>query len=237
MSYLRRPRLALLLAVIVAALAIAGCGSSSSSGSGNGVESKSAAQILEATKQAAAEATSVHIVGAIDAGGKSITLDMELLAGKGGQGTIGQEGYTIDLVQTGGSVYIKGDAAFYRHVGGAAAAQLLEGRWLKAPADSGELASLASLTNLSKLIDTALASHGTLAKGSKATINGQSAVALDDTTKGGMLYVATSGKPYPLEIAKGGTEGGKVVFDGWNKPVTLSTPKDAIDISKLQNAG
>ena len=130
---------------------------------------------------------------------------MELLAGKGGQGTIGQEGYTVQLVQTGESVYINGNAAFYEKVGGSAAAQLLEGRWLKAPANSGGLASLASLTNLSKLIDTALASHGTLAKGTAGTVDGQSAVALKDTTKGGVLYVAATGKPYPLEITKGGS--------------------------------
>jgi hypothetical protein len=238
MTYPRRISLAALIAVLVLGAALlAGCGGSSSSSSGNGVESKTPAQILEATKQAASEATSVHIVGSITTGGKPITLNMELLAGKGGKGKIGQEGYSIDLIQTGGAVYINGDAAFYRHVGGAAAAQLLEGRWLKAPANSGELASLASLTNLSKLIDTALASHGTLAKGAKTTLAGEPAIALNDTTKGGTLYVATSGRPYPLEIAKGGKEAGKVLFEGWNKPVSLSVPKDAIDISKLQNGG
>ena len=162
---------------------------------------------------------------------------MELLAGKGGQGKIGQEGFTIDLVETGGSVYINGSAAFYRHVGGTAAAQLLQGRWLKAPANSGELASLASLTNLSTLIDTALASHGTLTKGSTTTIAGQPAIAVNDTSKGGTLYVATTGKAYPLEIAKNGKESGKVVLDRWDNPVTLSAPKGAIEISKLQNGG
>ncbi len=232
MSYLRRTSPAALL--IVALLAV-GCGSSSPSG--NGVEAKSATQILEATKLAASEATSVHIAGSIDNEGKPITLDMELLAGKGGQGTIGQEGFTIDLVQTEGSVYINGSAAFYRHVGGAAAAQLLEGRWLKAPSGSGELASLASLTNLSKLIDTALANHGSLVKGAKTTIEGQPAIAINDASKGGTLYVATTGKPFPLEIAKNGKESGKVLLNRWDKTVTLKAPKDAIDISKLQNGG
>ncbi len=234
MSYLRRTSpAALLLAVLLAV----GCGGSSSSPSSNGVEAKSATEILEATKQASAEATSVHIAGSIVSEGKPITLDMELLAGKGGQGKIGQEGFTIDLVETEGSVYINGSAAFYRHVGGTAAAQLLQGRWLKAPSNSGELASLASLTNLSKLIDTALASHGTLSKGAKTTVEGQPAIAINDTSKGGTLYVATTGKPYPLEIAKNGTESGKVLLDRWDEPVTLSAPKNAIDLSKLQNGG
>ena len=222
------------LCLLAVAFALAGCGGSSS---GNGVESKSATQILEAAKTAAAQAKSVHIDGTIRSGGKPVSLDMQLLAGKGGKGKISQEGFTIQLIQVNGAVYINGSASFYDHVGGSAAAQLLQGKWLKAPANSGELASLAELTNLGKLIGTALAGHGTLAKGTTTTIEGQKAIAIDDTTKGGTLYVATSGAPYPLEIAKSGAESGKVVLDGWNQPVTLSAPAGAIDIGKLQKAG
>jgi hypothetical protein len=216
-------------------LLLAGCGGSSSSG--NGVEAKSPTQILEAAKAAAAKASSVHIDGTIASGGKPISLNMALLAGKGGKGTISQEGFTIQLIQVSGAVYINGTAAFYKHVGGAAAAQLLQGKWLKAPANSGELASLAELTNLAKLIETALSGHGTLAKGAVTTVAGQKAIGLRDTTKGGTLYVATQGNPYPLEIVKSGKESGKVVLDRWNQPVTLAAPAGAIDISKLQKAG
>jgi hypothetical protein len=229
-------RIALLAALLAAgALATAGCGSSSSSG--NGIESKSPEQILEATKTAAAGAASVHIRGSIVASGKPITLDMELLAGKGGKGTISQEGFTIQLVQTGGAVYINGSAEFYKHVANSAAAALLQGKWLKAPANSGELASLAELTDLSKLIDTALADHGTLTKGETTTVEGHEAVVLEDKAKGGRLYVAATGKPYPLQITKTGNEKGKVVFNRWDQPVTLEAPAGAIDISALQKAG
>lgn len=219
-----------LLPLLLAVVALAGCGSSS----GNGVERKSADQILAASKTAAAQAQSVHIEGSIESEGKPITLNMELLEGQGGKGTISQDGFQIKLIQTGGSVYINGSAAFYRHVSGSAAAQLLQGRWLKAPADSGELASLASLTDLGRLVDSALAGHGSLAKAGKATIGGQPAVVLRDTVKGGALYVASSGKPYPLEIVKGGKESGKVILDRWDQPVKLSAPAGAIEISKLQ---
>ena len=236
MRYLRRPVLAAALAVLALGLILAGCGSSSSS-SGNGLQSKSPSQILEAAKAAASKAASVHINGTITSSGKPISLNMELLAGKGGKGTISQEGFTIKLIQVRGAVYINGSAAFYTHVGGAAAAQLLQGKWLKAPANSGELASLASLTDLSKLIDTALANHGKLAKDGTATIEGLKAVGVKDTSKGGILYVASTGKPYPLEITKSGKESGKVVLDRWNQPVSLSAPAGAIDIGKLQKAG
>lgn len=231
-----RTRIALLLAALVAlALALVGCGGSSSSG--NGIESKSPNEILEASKAAASTATSVHIQGTIVTGGKPISLDMELLRGKGGKGTISQEGFTIQIVQTGTAVYINGSAAFYKHVSGSAAAALLQGKWLKAPANSGELASLAELTNLGKLIDTALAGHGTVTKGGTTTIEGQKAVELKDATKGGSLFVAATGKPYPLQISKSGSESGKVVFRRWDQPVTLEAPKNAIDIGALQKAG
>ena len=236
MSYPRR--LSIPSALCALALIVAGCGSSSSSSSsGNGVESKSPDQILTASKEAASKAASVHINGTITSEGKPISLDMELLAGKGGKGTISQEGFKIKLVQVGGSVYINGSSAFYKHVAGTAAAQLLQGKWLKAPADSGELASLAELTDLGKLIDTALSDHGTLAKAPATTINGQKAVGLKDTTKGGVLYVSTTGSPYPLEITKAGKETGSVKLEDWNKQVTLTAPAGAIDISQLQKAG
>jgi len=234
---MRAPLRAALLAVVLAALALAGCGSSSSSG-GSGIESKSAQEILEATKQAASSATSVHIKGSIVTGGKPISLDMQLLRGKGGKGTISQEGFTIQLVQTGGAVYINGSAAFYKHVSGTAAAALLQGKWLKAPANSGELASLAELTDLGKLIDTALAGHGSnVTKGGTSTVEGQKAVELKDGDKGGTLYVSATGKPYPLQITKSGSESGKVVFNSWDQPVTLEAPANAIDIGALQKAG
>ena len=234
MSFAPR-RLPAAVALVAVLAMLAGCGSSSPAG--NGVASKTAAQILEATKAAAAQAASVHVAGSIVTGGKPISLNMELLADKGGKGTISEDGFTIKLIQTEGDVYINGSAAFYQHVSGAAAAQLLQGRWLKAPANSGELASLASLTDLSRLVDEALAGHGALTKGATSTIAGQPVVALHDSSKDGTLYVATTGRPYPLEISKSGGESGKVVLDRWDQPVKLSAPAGAIEISKLQGGG
>jgi hypothetical protein len=236
MKNLTRNSLPALLLTPIVVLLLAGCGGSSSS-SGNGVAAKSADEILQASKSAASSAVSVHIEGSIVSGGKPISLNMELVAGKGGKGTIAQEGFSIDLIQVGGNVYIDGSDAFYKHVAGATAAQLLDGKWLKAPADSGELASLSSLTNLGKLIDSALANHGPLAKSPEKTISGQKSIGLNDTTKGGTLYVATTGSPYPIEILKTGSDGGKVTFDRWNKAVKLAAPADAIEISKLQSSG
>jgi hypothetical protein len=220
-----------LLALVLALLS--GCGSSSPSG--NGLASKSPAEIVAAAKAAAAGAASAHVAGSIVDEGKPISLDMELVAGKGGKGKLTLEGLSINLVQVNGAVYMNGSAAFYKHVAGGAAAQLLQGKWLKAPATDANFASLAQLTDLRKLIGTALASHGKLTAAPSKTIAGQKTVGVTDVTKGGTLYVASTGTAFPIEIAKSGASGGTIAFDRWNKPVTLSAPTNAINIDQLKS--
>jgi hypothetical protein len=130
-------------------------------------------------------------------------------------------------------VYINGSDAFWRHIGGSSAVQLFHGKWLRAPAN-GQFASIASLTNVHTLFNRLLSNHGTLAKGSTSTVAGQKAVAVIDTTRGGTLYVATTGQPYPVEISKKGSQGGRIVFDRYNQSASLTAPANAIDISKLR---
>ena len=100
-----------------------------------------------------------------------------------------EHGVSFQLVRIGDTAYIKGSSAFYRKFAGPAAAQLLQGKWLKASANTGQLASLTPLTDLAKFCDTALANHGKLAKGSETTVHGVKVIGVNDTTKGGTLYV------------------------------------------------
>jgi hypothetical protein len=230
-----RPRLPLpaapALGLALAGALLAGCGGSSSAGSG--LAAKSPTQIVAAAKAAADGAASVHVSGAV-AEGASLSLDMQLLAGKGGRGHITQNGLSFELITLGGTVYIKGSPGFYRRIGGPAAAQLFQGKWLKAPATAGQFAPITALTDLHKLIDTALASHGTLAKGATTSIGGRKALAVKDVSKGGVLYVAATGKPFPLEVARGGANGGHILFDRWNGAVTISPPLNAINLTQLR---
>ncbi len=205
-----RTRVARLRAALVVAIALAGLLGGCGGSSGNGVASKSPAEILAATKSAADGASSVHIAGSLSSGGSPITLDMYLASGTGGRGKLAENGLSFELIVVDNSIYIKGSPAFYSHFGGSAATQLFRGKWLKAPASSGELASLASLTDLSKLIDQALANTSTLVKGAATTVGGQAVVELTDAAKDGSIYVATTGKPFPVELVKRGSECGKV---------------------------
>ena len=217
--------------LVGAAALLAGCGSSGSP-AGNGVAAKTPAEIVAATRLAADSASSVHVSGAITSAGSPITLDMDLLAGQGGRGRLSESGLAFELIQTGGAIYIKGSPAFYAHIGGAAAARLFRGRWLKVPATRGNFATLASLVDLRQLVDATLAGHGALTKGGTTTTDGQRAVAVTDTSTGGTLHIATSGPPYPIEVTKRGTSGGMIVFDRWNEPVSLAAPANAIDLTR-----
>jgi len=219
------------VAVFVSAALLAGCGGAPS---GNGVAARTPAQIVAAAKAAAMGAASVHVAGSIVSEGKPISLNMELVAEKGGKGRVALDGLSFRLVDVDHAVYVSGSTAFYARFAGATAARVLRGKWLKG-AEAGALASLASLAHLHSLLNNTLAGHGALSRGPSASVDGQQAVGVSDTAIGGTLYVAGTGAPYPLEIVKRGAGAGKIVFDQWNQPVSLSVPANAININQLQS--
>jgi len=229
---MRSPRIAAAAsAAILLAVVASACGGSGSSD--NGVASKSANGIVTSAVTAIDGVKSVHVSGSTTNGGAAINLNLDLVNGKGGRGSMSENGLGFQIVSVGNTVYINGSNSFWSHFGGNAAVQLFHGKWLKAPA-TGNFGSFADLTNLRRLFSALLSTHGTLGKGSAATINGRKAIGVIDKTKGGTLYVATTGKAYPLEISKGGSGGGKIDFTKFNESVPLSAPANAIDISQLK---
>jgi hypothetical protein len=240
------------IAATACAVLLAGCGGGSSSGStagsssggstsassgsassGNGVASESAAQIVADAKKAAAGASSVHVSGTIAESGSQLKLDLTVSNAGKAKGTITTGGASFQLVRVGKTLYIKGTEAFYKKVGGSAAASLLAGKWLKVPTTSQQFSSVGSVTNMSQLIGGTLAAHGAISKAGTTTFQGQQVVGIKDKASGGILYVATTGKPYPVGIARTGSGGGQVVFDQWGKPVSVKAPSGALDISTL----
>jgi hypothetical protein len=222
------------LALLAAAAAIlAGCGSSGTKS--NGEAAKTPNQIVADAGAAATSASSVHVGGSGVSGGTPLSLNLQLVAGKGGKGHLAVNGLSFDIVRVGPTAYFKGDSRFWSHFGGGAAALLLRGRWLAEPVGHGSLAAFAPLTDISKLFHAILTSHGTLSKGASTTIAGQPAIALIDSSKGGgTLYVAASGTPYPLALKSPQGKRGTITFDRWNQPVKLAAPPNPIDVTKLK---
>ena len=216
-------------ALLAVAVLAAGCGGG---GKGNGEAEKPPNEVVTDAQNAATAAKAVHVAGAIVDNGVPLTLDLWLVKGTGGKGSMAQQSLRFEIMRVGDKTYIKGSEAFLRRFAGAAGAALLRGKWLEGSATKGQLAALAPLTDIAKLFDSALASHGTLRNRGETEYRDQKVVAIKDITRGGTLYVAAEGTPYPVAIV-GGQERGEIRFDHWNETVSIEAPKDAVDLSKF----
>jgi hypothetical protein len=227
---MRVPTVALLLVLAL----LAGCGGSKKAAKPNGEASKPPTKVLADAKAAATSASSAHVSGSIVSSGQPITLDLSMARAKGAKGSMSEGGLAFDIVRVGDTVYIRGSDAFYKHFAGAAVAQLLHGKWLKAPATKGQLSSLAPLTDIGKLFAKVASSHGRLVNRGLTSYKGEQVVEIRDTSDNSKLYVEATGKPYPVALV-GGKKGqsGTITFDDWNSPVSPAAPKNAIDISQL----
>jgi hypothetical protein len=222
-----------LLILTLSGLLLAGCGGSNMA-KPNGEAAKPADTVLKDADAAAASASSVHVSGTVSSNGTPIVLNLFLTHSKGAKGSMSVGGQKFDLIRIGDTLYIKGSDSFYQQFGGAAAAQLLHGKWLKGSATKSRLSSLVPLTNIDTLFAKIATGHGKLTNDGKKTYKGQAVVQLRDTSDGSNLLVAATGKPYPVAITGGKkSQSGTIAFGDWNKSVPLSAPSNAIDLSKL----
>jgi hypothetical protein len=226
---MRAPAFALVLTLAL----LAGCGGHAKATKPNSEASKPANQVFADARAAATSASSARISGSLVANGTPFTLDLSTARGKGAKGSVSIRGLQFDLVKIGDTAYVKGSDAFYRHFAGAAA-QLIHGRWVKASATSPRFRSFAALASISGLFAEIASNHGKLVNEGKKTYQGQQAVVIRDTSDNSRLYVAARGKPYPLALAGGNRkQSGRITFGDWNKPVSLTAPANAIDISSF----
>jgi hypothetical protein len=222
------------LAVALTAVLVAGCGSSSKAAQPNGMASKSADQVFAAAKAAATSASSAHVAGKLVSNGTAITLDLSMARDKGAKGSVSVNGLGFDLVKIGDTAYIKGSDAFYQHFAGPAVAQLIHGKWIKAPTTSKQFRSFANLASVSGIFTEIGAHHGKLVNDGKTTYKGQPVGAIRDVSDDSKLFVAATGAPYPVAIVGGRkNQSGSVTFSDWNQPVSLSAPSGAFDVSQV----
>jgi hypothetical protein len=228
MSAIRRTAVVASAAALLAAVA---CG-----GGGNGTAGKSPQQIVKDARQAATHAKTVHVAGTINQSGQKLALNLREKTGAGAKGSITLGGSKIQLIRTSKAAFIKAGSKFYAQQGlPGQAAKLIAGKWFKVPGGAGGFSDVKSLTNLKTLFSQVLTVKGKkLKKTGTSTRHGVDVVGVKDTSGNGTLYVQTSGKPYPAEVAKG--KQGSIRFTDWNAKVTVHAPKNAVDISQLQGS-
>lgn len=218
-------RLFTFLTACVVLAAVAGCGSASSS---SDIASQPPQAIVKSAVAAANGLKSVHAAGAVVSGGERIGLDLHLVDGVGGRGQITLNGLTFQLVGVGRYAYMQAPPQVWQKAGApAAAARLLQGKWLRSRA-TGQFASIAQLTDIHRLFAQLLTPHGKLKTGAVSTFGGHKVVAVNSGQ--GTLYVAATGKPYPIALSKPGSDGGRITFDHFNEAVSVTAPADTIDL-------
>jgi hypothetical protein len=230
------------VALLAALVCLAGCGggggggaSASTSTGPSALASKPPAVVAAAAAKAAKAASSFHISGQIHSSGKDVGVDFSFLRGKGATGTLTLNGAKVDVVLIGSEGYLRASSAFFKQYGkqAGAFAQLLADKWLKFPANNPQFGSITSQMNAGSLLKSLSSNHGKLQNQGDTTYQGQSVVAIHDASKQGTVYVAASGTPYPVALVRTGKGAGKIEFDDWNQPVTLTAPKGALDLSQF----
>jgi hypothetical protein len=250
MSAVRSVRVAVAATVM---LMIAGCGAVDSVTGGaapsptpvpNGVADKPPTEMVALARRAFEDANYVRVKGHGDEEGVLYALDMRIKGGTGatgGKGTVTMNHNTAELLRIGTKAYVKGDAAFWSALtGDAAAAELLKGKYLTGSTNDKHLKGIVFYTNLEFFARSMFQLEGTLKKGERRTIRGVDAVGVETSGKDAVtLFIATTGRPLPLQLTSSGTTPGGSILDflDYDKQFDLKPPPAdlVIDASKLGN--
>ncbi len=137
---------------------------------------------------------------------------------------------------------MKPDHAFWAKQAGGQAAKierLVGDKWVAIPSTSG-LTSVCDLDNfLDKLKDPGQDKTSSATVIGTDTVDGQDAVQVRDTGKGGDQtdgWVATDDPHYLLKLEVAGTGGGTVTFSDFDADVSIEPPA-ASDVADLSSAG
>ncbi|WP_158715077.1 hypothetical protein [Kitasatospora phosalacinea] len=211
----------------------------------NGVAQLPADEVLQRAAQALKDAGAVRTVGTVSSQGARIDLDLRLDTSGHCTGTLGQSGVgSFQVVKAGPDLWVKPDEEFWLSHGGEALSQLVGDRYLKTTSDNPDFAEIGELCDLGALADQLGTGRTGLAKGDPTTVQGRPALTLtadSDSDSGtgtgpGTLYVATTGSPVPLKLAK---STGAVEFSDFGTPVPSATPgpEQSLDLDQLESPG
>lgn len=218
---------------VVATLAIAGCGDPS----GTASRSQKPAETVAASQRATQHYTSVNASGLVPGACCRARVDIHIVPGKGAIGSISYTPYSLAVTRIGQTIYLNSPSSpnFYELIAGPKAAKRLQGRWIRASVETaGLIHTLSALTELPNLTHSFFGRPGKLSMGGVTFVAGTKVIEVKNDVTGEVLYVAASGNPYPLQILQSGASNSEgIVFDQWNRPVSISAPADAIDIEKI----
>jgi hypothetical protein len=187
----------------------------------------SASKVVAEAQADAEAAPSLTLDGTVTQQGQNDTIDVGIKRGQGCTGTVGLAGQgTVKLTVIGKTIYMNPDKQFWTANAGSSAnavIALVSGRYIKVPSSDKNVASVADLCDVSKLIDPG--STHTYTKGAVTTLDGRRVLAINGSN-GGTGYVTDTSKPEYVEVTapKGDKNGSGKVVISVDAPVTLAAP-------------
>ncbi|MGW0661360.1 hypothetical protein [Streptodolium elevatio] len=199
--------------------------------------------ILEQTRTAAKNATSVHITGTWVTQKVEYQIDMRIKA-DGASGEIVSTGTRVQLLRVGVDLFVRGDESLYQPRDGrqdpdaVASAEVLRDKFIKVPPDDPAFARLSGFTQLHPLLDELFRLEGKVKKDGRKNVRGVETLALAaNKGRGGELYVSLGGKPYPMRYSPG-PNAGRLDFYEYDTDFPVEVPRgdQVVDYGSLNPA-
>jgi hypothetical protein len=196
-------------------------------------DNASADVVLASAKKAAATADSVHFSGSVTDKKQKTEVSFTVTTDGTADGWMIVEGAKLKLRRVGKKFYIKGDKAFYETQGGAEFANIIDGRWMKVSSGGSGFESVESLTSIEELMNQLVPTTSGFERFAGKVVGGEPTIGLREKGTTDALYVAATGKPYPLLISAKDT--GEISFSEWDKAVKIKAPakSDVFDVSSM----
>jgi hypothetical protein len=199
-------------------------------------------QVLKTALASATTEGSVHITVHFFSG-KTTGVLVEDSARTSAKQTVAIGKERVSIILTHGTAYFAGNSSgLTRYFGMTASnASVLSGRWIAVlPSDAGFKDVTAGLTLRSALKEAS--PSGSVMQGKRRTLHRQPTLSISGTGSANgpqtTLFVATSGKPLPVEAVSssrsGETASGEIItFSRWGESVQTPTPVGAIPVSAI----
>jgi hypothetical protein len=211
---------------VLAALALSSCGSDTRT---NGVEKMPAGDVHRKAAAALASAKSAHVEGTGVFEGHPLKIDLRI-SGTSTSGALAAEGVRVEFTKIGAITYIKGSGPALVRLGASPpVARLGADRWLKL---GPKQVTLWEGFSLAELADQLVHDRSPVEpQVTRATLDGRQVVVLTQQS-GSKLYVANTGRAYPLRGEYQGPAPGRLTFTEYGTDFRITAPENAIDIAK-----
>jgi hypothetical protein len=213
---------------LAAALVLSSCAAAA-----NGVATKSGPAIVNAAGAALISARTFEIQATSGGSGSPASVTFKIEGKNLGEGSFVTSSVSFQAEELHGIDYFRSQT-LWNQVGGPTLQGALGNRWVFISAGSATATELTAvfgtLTSPPTMAKQLTKDAQTSVRGKVGNIDGEPVISVTEP-KAGTIYVATTGKPYPLRWEQGTV--GRVVFSNFGVHFSIKAPKGAVNLAAI----